>query len=198
VGTDFNFSCDEEIFPILLYELLTQRRTNLLAVSDGGADEPEATAPSVGYLSSLTKKSYGNAKTSHEVTQSTPTARKVMVASPYLTHYFLYLEIQISVDLCITSYCDNYSLLKKEENFHTQDIDSSSWYTNPDHDVIMTLGALRTKFPLCLASLQVHAHQDENCEFNLLSRPAQLNVLADEDASEVLEDLQAADQPTKF
>jgi hypothetical protein len=101
----------------------------------------------------------------------------------FLTHYILYLEIQTLDDLCISSSCDNQSLLKNEENFHTRDIDSSSWYTNPDHDVIMTRSALRTKLPFWLASLHVRAHQDGHCEFNLLPRPAQLNVLADELAS---------------
>jgi hypothetical protein len=86
----------------------------------------------------------------------------------FLTHYLLYLEIETSDELCITSYCDNYSLLKSEEASHTRDIDSSSWYTNHDHDVIMTLSALRTKLPLRVASLYVRAHQDESCEFNLL------------------------------
>jgi hypothetical protein len=62
----------------------------------------------------------------------------------------------------------------------------------------MTPSALRTKLPLRLASLHVRAHQDGNCEFNLLSRPAQLNVLADELASEVLENLRAADKPTEM
>jgi hypothetical protein len=60
----------------------------------------------------------------------------------FLTHYILYLDIQPSEDLCVTSYCNNHSLLKNEEKFHTWDIDSSSWYMNPDHDVIMTLSAL--------------------------------------------------------
>jgi hypothetical protein len=35
----------------------------------------------------------------------------------------------------------------------------------------MTLNALRTKLPLRLGSLHVRAHQDENCEFELLPRP---------------------------
>jgi hypothetical protein len=97
----------------------------------------------------------------------------------FLTHYIQYLEIQTSDDLCITSYCDNQSLLKNEEKFHTCDIDSPSWYTNPDHDVIMTLSALRIQLPFRLASLHVRAHQDENCEFELLPRPEQLYVIAD-------------------
>jgi hypothetical protein len=62
----------------------------------------------------------------------------------------------------------------------------------------MTLSALRTKPQFRLASLHVRAHQDGHCEFNLLPRVAQLNVLADELASEVLADLRAADQPTEF
>jgi hypothetical protein len=51
------------------------------------------------------------------------------------------------------------------------------------------LSAPRTKLLLRLASLHVRGHQHGNCEFNFLSRPSQLNVLADEFASEVLEDL---------
>jgi hypothetical protein len=62
----------------------------------------------------------------------------------------------------------------------------------------MTLSTLRSKLPFRLASLHVRAHQDGHCEFNLLPRPVQLNVLADELASEVHADLRAADQPTKF
>jgi hypothetical protein len=69
---------------------------------------------------------------------------------------------------------------------------------NPDHDVIMTLSALRTKPTFRLVSLHVRAHQDGHCDFNLLLRPAQLNVLADALASEALEELRAAGQPTEF
>jgi hypothetical protein len=61
----------------------------------------------------------------------------------------------------------------------------------------MTLSSLRTKLP-CPVSLHIRAHQDGHCEFNLLPRPAQLNILADEVGSEVLADLRAADQPTEF
>jgi hypothetical protein len=57
------------------------------------------------------------------------------------------------------------------------DIDSSSSYTNPDHDVIITLSALRTKLPFRLASLHVRAHQDGHCESSRLPPPAQLNLL---------------------
>jgi hypothetical protein len=86
----------------------------------------KATAPSVGDLA-LTRKFYGNAKASHEVTQCNPTAEgygRLSLIS-FLTQYLLYLEIQPTDDLCITSYCDNYVFLKNEA-FHTRDIESSS------------------------------------------------------------------------
>jgi hypothetical protein len=45
----------------------------------------------------------------------------------FLTHYIRYHNIK-TADLRVTSYCDNSSLLKAEEEFHTRDVDSSSWY----------------------------------------------------------------------
>jgi hypothetical protein len=89
-------------------------------------------------------------------------------------------------------------LQTNEEAFHTRDIDSSSWYTKTDHDVIMTPSAIRTNLPFRLASLHVRTHQDGNCEFELLSRPAQLNVPADQLACDSLEDLRADGRPTEF
>jgi hypothetical protein len=50
----------------------------------------------------------------------------------------------------------------------------------------MTLSALRTNLPLRLASLHVRGHQDKRCNSDLLSRPAQLNVLADLLATDAL------------
>jgi hypothetical protein len=67
----------------------------------------------------------------------------VILPSGRVGRLSLLLEIQTSDDLRITSHCDNYSLLKDEKAFHTRDIDSSSWFTNPDHDVIMILIALK-------------------------------------------------------
>jgi hypothetical protein len=101
-----------------------------------------------------------------------------------------YLELQPSDDLCIPSYCDNFNMLKTRK---PRDIDSSSWYTNTDNDVYMIRSALRIKLPIPFTSLHVRAHQDKNCEFELLPRPKQFNVLADRLATEVLEDLRAAD-----
>jgi hypothetical protein len=185
---------------IPLYELLSLQHATPLAVSDGGADVP---------------KNYGSfawvLETEHEILWECKGIARGYPTQSYraegygrlsllwfLTHYIQYLELQTSDELRITSYCDNQSLLKNEDKFHTRDVDSSSWYTNPDHDVIMTLSALGTKLPFRLASLHVRGHRNRHCEFNLFPRPAQLNVLANELASEVLADLRVADQPTDF
>ncbi len=60
----------------------------------------------------------------------------------FLIHYLCYYETQPVDDLRVTSYCDNSSLLAAVEEFHTRDVDSSSSYLKPDHDVIMTLSKL--------------------------------------------------------
>ena len=59
------------------------------------------------------------------------------------TQYIRYYGIKTEDDLRVTSYCDNSSFLKAEEEFHIRDVDSSSWYLKPDHDVIMTLSEVR-------------------------------------------------------
>jgi hypothetical protein len=46
----------------------------------------------------------------------------------FLTHYIRYYGIKTADDLRVMSYCDNSSLLKAEEKFHTRDVDSSIWY----------------------------------------------------------------------
>jgi hypothetical protein len=64
----------------------------------------------------------------------------------------------------------------------------------------MTLSALRTNLPLRLASLHVRCHRDETCDFDLLPRPVQLNVLADHLATDafMVMDLRAAAKTTEF
>jgi hypothetical protein len=41
----------------------------------------------------------------------------------FLTHFLYYYEIQPAIDLYVTSYCDNSSLLTTEEQFHTREVD---------------------------------------------------------------------------
>jgi hypothetical protein len=63
----------------------------------------------------------------------------------------------------------------------------------------MTLNALRTQLPIRLALPRCTSALIKTVAVNsTFSRSAQLNVLADEFASEVLEDLRVADKPAEF
>jgi hypothetical protein len=116
----------------------------------------------------------------------------------FLTHYIRYCDIKPADGLRVTSYCDNSSLLKAEEEFHTRDVDSSSWYLIPDHDVIMTLSEVREGLPFQLISRHVKSHQDDKRGFADLTRPAHLNVLADHRATAALDELHAARKTPEF
>jgi hypothetical protein len=53
----------------------------------------------------------------------------------------------------------------------------------------MTLSELRSSLPLRNVSPHARSHRDESCDFDLLARPEQLNVLADRLATPALVDL---------
>jgi hypothetical protein len=113
-----------------------------------------------------------------------------------LAHYTCYYyDIQPVDDLRVTSYCDSSSLFKAEEEFRDRDVDSSSWYLKLDHD-IRTLSEVRDKLPFKLVSLhaRIQSPRRQTCVY--LTRPEQLDVLADHRAIAVLNDLLAAGQPT--
>ncbi len=116
----------------------------------------------------------------------------------FLTHYIRFYNIKPAADLRVTSYCDNSSLLKAEGEFHTRDVDSSSWYLKPDHDVILTLSVVREGLPFKLISQHIKSHQDDERDFDDLTRPEQLNVLADHRATGALDELRAAGQTKEF
>jgi hypothetical protein len=85
-----------------------------------------------------------------------------------------------------------------EKIFHNKDVDSSSWYLKPDHDVIMTLSEVRKGLPFKLISQHVMSHQDDERHFADLTRPKKLNILADHRATAALDTLHAAGKTTAF
>jgi hypothetical protein len=158
---------------ISLYELLTQKHTTLLDISDGGGDVPKSYG-SFGWVLGTDQEILRECQGHHTwLPNAILASRRVWTNLPIFVSD-LYLENQPSDDLRITSYWDTFSLLKNDETFHTRDIVSSSWNAKPDHDVIMTLSALQTNSLLRLASLHVRAHQDENCDFEVLPRSDRL------------------------
>jgi hypothetical protein len=62
----------------------------------------------------------------------------------------------------------------------------------------MTPIKLQRALPFKLVSLQVRGHQDDERDYEDLTEPKQLNVLANYRATAALKDLCAAGQPTEF
>jgi hypothetical protein len=98
---------------ISLYELLTQKHTTLLAVSDGGADKPKIYGL-FGWVLGADRELLGECK---GIARGYPMQSyrvegygRCSLLS-FLTHVLLYLETQTFDDLCITSYCDNSCLI---------------------------------------------------------------------------------------
>jgi hypothetical protein len=112
------------------------------------------TDPLVGYLA-LSTKSYGNAEASHEAIQCNLTARKGTVESPYSCYLHTTCSTWTSKHLKTYAkpYCDNHSLLIPHSSGYQ--LIKLVPYMNPDHDVTMTLSALRAKLTFRLASLNV-------------------------------------------
>jgi hypothetical protein len=62
----------------------------------------------------------------------------------------------------------------------------------------MKLSSVREGLPFELVSRHVKSHQDEEREYDDLTRPEQLNVQADHRATEALDELRADDTITEF
>jgi hypothetical protein len=181
-----------------LYELLQQRNVNILVASDGGQkDDFGSFGWVIGTKDEVIWDCEGTAR-GYPMQSYRAEGYGRMSLLLFLKHYIRFYNIKPADDLRVTSYCDSSSLLKAEEAFHTRDLDSSSWYLKPDHDVIMTLSEVREGLPFRLISQHVKSHQDDERDFADLTRPEQLNVLADHRATAALDALRAARKSTEF
>jgi hypothetical protein len=94
--------------------------------------------------------------------------------------------------------CVSHPTVTIPEEFRGRDVDSTSCYLKPDHDVVMTLSEIRDKLPFSLIARHVKGPQDDEREYADLTRPEQLNVKADYLATAALDELREAGQPTEF
>ena len=196
---DLLVNATEEYLPDYpLYQLLQQRNVNILVASDGGhEDDYGSFGWVIGTKDEVICDCQGIAR-GYPMQSYRAEGYGRMSLFLFLTRYIRYYGIQPADDLRVTSYCDSDSLLKAEEEFHARDVDSAFWYLKSDHDVIMTISEIRRQLPFKLVSLHVRSHQDDEYDFSELTRPAQLNVLADHRATAALNELRAAGQPTEF
>jgi hypothetical protein len=181
-----------------LYEFLQHRNVNILVASDGGKkDDYGSFGWVIGTKHEIMWDCEGTAR-GYPMQSYRAEGYGRMSLLLFLKHYIRCYNIKPADELRVTSYCDNSSLLKAEEAFHTRDVDSSSWYLKTDHDVIMTLSEVQEGLPFQLISQHVKSHQDEKRDFDDLTRPEQLNVLTDHRATAALDELRAARKGTEF
>jgi hypothetical protein len=79
-----------------------------------------------------------------------------------------------------TIYIDNMALIKRLEGYSTN-IPVPRWNLRSDEDITHFAKILMSSIPARL--VHIHSHQDDNSDWHNLSFPAQLNTIADEQAS---------------
>ena len=87
------------------------------------------------------------------------------------------------------TYSDNSGMLVREEKRVQQEWDEASYWKDGDSDVIDLLAKTREELPR-ISTQHIKGHQDDHEEYDELPRPAQLNVLADELATQALNEAQ--------
>jgi hypothetical protein len=181
-----------------LYELLQQKDTAILTASDGGQkDDHGSFGWVIGTKDEVIWDCEGVAR-GYTMQSYRAEGYGRMSLLLFLAHYIKFYEIKLAAGLRLISYCDSFSLLKAEKAFREKDVDSSSSYLKPDHDVIMTLSEVRKGLPFELISQHVESHQDKERDYDDLTRPEQLNVLADRCATAALDQLCAGERPQRF
>ena len=106
-----------------------------------------------------------------------------MAACPLPCFSFNTFSITVHPGCILHSYLDNASLINREDHFRNRKFDNARDFSASDHDIIMALSEVWSRIPLRVTTEWVASHQDNDREFYELSRPAQANVLADEQAT---------------
>jgi hypothetical protein len=180
-----------------LHELLQQHNANLLAVSDGRAD------------AGLNLGSFGWVlDTNEEILWECKSIARGYPMISYRAEGYRRISVLSFFDAlpsiprdptpcCVSFHTATTPVSWTKRNLFTLEMLTRQACTQ-SLTTISSCSALRANHPFRLAPLHVHGHQHEKCDFDLLPRPAQLDVLADRIASEVLTDFRAATTPTAF
>jgi hypothetical protein len=85
-------------------------------------------------------------------------------------------------------YIDNKSLIQRMASYKNSSTHHSKWHLRPDADITNTAHSLLQPFPAEI--IHVKSHQDDQTDFDKLSFAAQLNVLADAQATRQHEEME--------
>jgi hypothetical protein len=108
----------------------------------------------------------------------------------FLKNMMEFHQVKPHEDTKIDTYCDNDPLRKRL--IAAKDPWSPSFFLKADTDVMMEIEETKTKIPITESFYWVKGHQDDenNTPFEDRPWPVQLNILADEQATEALNTLQ--------
>lgn len=101
-----------------------------------------------------------------------------------LAHLF-HLIKDVTDDITFHIYCDGLSAIQSIQNFN-----KSNFCTKQNFDILNSIKVLSSKIPFKYQLHHVKGHQDQGTAYAQLSKHAQLNVIADDNAKQQLNEIQ--------
>ena len=185
-----NVTVDYEIEPDFL-ALMLDASAEILAVSDGGTKKAHGyfgwvigTADSVVCFGRGT--AHGGPRSSF---RSEAYGRLALLVFLNRFHEFFFGTDNRKLPI-IKCYCDNDGVIRNEDKFGFHQWSPTS-SMRPDYDVLAQLQITWEQCPFPISITHIKGHQDNSKAFHELSRTAQLNVLADAQATLQREELEA-------
>jgi hypothetical protein len=109
----------------------------------------------------------------------------------FVYHYIKFFHNEPLDETTFMSYCDNKTVLDNETNLKTGAWQwSPIWSARSNYDVLRQLELAQDDMPCRVTTNHVAGHQDDKVPWDKLTRPQQLNVLADKLATEQRRELE--------
>ncbi|WP_317203152.1 hypothetical protein [Janthinobacterium sp.] len=168
-----------------LAEELRDASSHIMIVSDGGAkDDKGYFGWIIGTKHEVLWEGQGPARGNPMTAQRAEAYGKLSWIC-FLKHYVAFLDIQVRCE--VSSFCDNMGVIQQTP-FSTSNTAREAIL--PDYDILKEIKTqqenLRKLIPRLHQGNHVKGHQDKHKNFVELPRPAQLNILADNQATSEL------------
>jgi hypothetical protein len=163
--------------------LILQNKAHFEIASDGGHD-PDTGISTFGWTAAVNKMLIAKGR---GPAQAHPSMAESFRSEGYgLSSVLVFIANMVEhyninpLDHKWTIYIDNMALIKRLEGYSTN-IPVPRWNLRSDEDIMHFANVLLSSIPARL--IHIHSHQDDNSDWQNLSFPAQLNIIADEQAS---------------